>query len=283
MTIVAHVSDLHFGRVEPRLIAALVRTITGVAPSLVAVSGDLTQRARRNEFVAARRFLDALPFPLLVVPGNHDVPLYNLASRWLDPYGGYRRHIQRDLEPMFENAEIVAVGLNSARAFPLHGGGRLNEGQVDRASARLASAGSGAIKVVVTHHPFDLPDTHGDEHLVGRAEMAMRRLADAGADLFLAGHLHVSHAGTTATRYQLGGHSAVIVQAGTMSTRQRGELNTLNVLDLGRERIGIQRYSWSEAADTFDVSWSRAYVRAPNGWRELPGTDPSKPDADHRA
>jgi len=267
VTIVAHVSDIHFGRVEPRLITALVRTITEVRPSLVAISGDLTQRARRHEFKAARQFLDRLPFPLLVVPGNHDVPLYNLPARLLDPYGGYRRHIQRDLEPVFENAEMVAVGLNSARAFPFHGGGRLNAAQVERAAGRLASAASGTVKVVVTHHPFDLPETHGDEHLVGRADMAMRRLADAGADLFLAGHLHVSHAGTTATRYQLGSRSAVIVQAGTISTRQRGELNTINVLDLAPDRIAIERHAWNEAAGVFESSWSRIYVRSTDGWR----------------
>src|SRR6476660_5294067 len=109
MTTVAHLSDIHFGRVEPRLIAALVRTITAVEPKLVAVSGDLTQRARRQQFLEARRFLDLLPFPLLVVPGNHDVPLFNIPVRLLNPYGAYQRHIQRDLEPIFESEEMIAV------------------------------------------------------------------------------------------------------------------------------------------------------------------------------
>src|SRR6478752_716554 len=110
MATIAHLSDIHFGRVEPRLVTALVRTIAAVAPDLVAVSGDLTQRARRSQFQAARRFLDLLPFPLLVVPGNHDVPLYNLPVRLLDPYRGYRRYIQQDLEPVFESHEMIAVG-----------------------------------------------------------------------------------------------------------------------------------------------------------------------------
>jgi len=268
VTTIAHLSDIHFGRVEPRLIAALVRTIAAVEPELVAVSGDLTQRARRQQFRAARRFLDLLPFPLLVVPGNHDVPLFNIAVRFLDPYGGYRRYIQQDLEPIFETADMIAVGLNSARAFPFHGGGRLNQTQVERAAGRLRSAASGAVKVVVTHHPFDLPASHGEEHLIGGADMAMRQLAEAGADLFLAGHLHVSHVGTTATRYQLGGRSALIVQAGTMSTRHRGELNTINVLDLAPDRIHIRRYAWAEPADAFEVSWERSFDRAPDGWRQ---------------
>jgi 3',5'-cyclic AMP phosphodiesterase CpdA len=266
MSIIAHLSDIHFGRVDPRLVAPLVRTVEAISPSLVAVSGDLTQRAHRRQFRAARQFLDCLPKPVLVVPGNHDVPLFNVAARFLDPYGGYRRYIQQDLEPAYETAELIAVGLNSARTFPFHGRGRLNEAQVKRAAARLASAAGGAVKIVVTHHPFDLPETHGPEHLIGRSEMAMRLLAAAGADVFLAGHLHVSHVGHAAMRYQIAGHSALIVQAGTISTRTRGEVNAINVLDVTRTQITIERYSWDEAAQSFRVSWKGTFRRSDAGW-----------------
>ena len=116
-------------------------------------------------------------------------------------------------------------------------------------------------KVVVTHHPFDLPAGHGGKHLIGRSDMAMRQLAAAGADVFLAGHLHVSHVGHTAERYQIAGHSALVVQAGTLSTRGRGELNTINVLRLERPRITIERYTWDEAEQTFHPSWSGTFQR----------------------
>jgi 3',5'-cyclic AMP phosphodiesterase CpdA len=266
MRTIVHLSDLHFGRVDPAIVEPLVRTVESAAPDLVAVSGDLTQRARGGQFREARRFLDRLPSPLLVVPGNHDVPLFNLAARLLDPYGGYRRHIQEELEPAFENGEIVAVGLNSARAFPFHGGGRLNEAQVSRAAARLRAAAMPALKIVVTHHPFDLPDTHGDEHLVGRSDMAMRQLADAGADVFLAGHLHVSHVGHSARRYQIAGHSALVVQAGTMSTRRRGEPCTLNILHVTPGQIEIERHSWDDMTRSFEVTWTRTFRRTKEGW-----------------
>jgi 3',5'-cyclic AMP phosphodiesterase CpdA len=267
MRTIVHLSDIHFGRVDARLVAPLVRTVHDIAPDLVAISGDLTQRARRSQFAQARAFLDRLPAPRLVVPGNHDVPLFNLAARLLNPYGGYRRHIARDLEPVFEDAEMIAVGLNSARSLPFHGGGRLNEAQVARAAARLRAAPAAAVRIVVTHHPFDLPAGHRDEDLIGRSGMAMPELAAAGVDLFLAGHLHVSHVGRTAERYRTPGHSALVVQAGTLSTRGRGEVNTINVVRLVPPRITIERYSWNDDAQAFQSSWSGDFQRTADGWR----------------
>ena len=142
----------------------------------------------------------------------------------------------------------------------------MNDAQVARAAARLKAAPPDAVRIVVTHHPFDLPEGHGDEHLVGRSDMAMRQLAAAGADVFLAGHLHVSHVGHTAERYQIAGHSALVVQAGTLSTRSRGELNTINVLRLERPRITIERVTWDEAAQAFQPSWSGTFQHTPDGW-----------------
>lgn len=266
MRIIAHLSDIHFGRVDQRLVEKLVTAVHAITPDLVAISGDLTQRARRGQFEAARAFIDQLPFPVLVVPGNHDVPLFNLPVRFLDALGSYRRHIERNLEPLYQDGEVIAVGMNSARSLPFHGGGRLNEAQVASAAARLRSAPKNAIKIIVTHHPFDLPAGHGDEHLIGRSDMAMQQLAAAGADVFLAGHLHVSHVGHSAERYQIAGHSALVVQAGTLSTRGRGETNTFNVLRLERPRITIERHTWNEAAGTFDMSWGGTFQHTADGW-----------------
>lgn len=266
MRTLVHLSDIHFGRVDPRIVAPLVQTIHRIAPNLIAVSGDLTQRARRGQFTQARAFLQQLSFPKLIVPGNHDLPLFNLAARFLDPLAAYRRHIEPSLDPVFEDDEMTAVGLNSARPLPFQGGGRLNEAQVARAAARLRCAQADAVKIVVTHHPFDLPEGHGDEHLIGRSGMAMERLAAVGADLFLAGHLHVSHVGRSAERYRIAGHSALVVQAGTMSTRERGELNSFNVLRLAPRQIAVERYTWTEASQRFVTSWSRTFQRTPDGW-----------------
>ena len=266
MRTIVHLSDVHFGRVDAAIVAPLVEMVRAMAPDLVAVSGDFTQRARRAQFRAARAFLDRLPAPQLVVPGNHDVPLFNLPVRFLDPFGAYRRYISRDLEPAYQDDELIAVGLNSARALPMHGGGRLNAEQVARASARLRAAPAAAVRIVVTHHPFDLPAGHGDKDLIGRSTMAMTELAAAGADLFLAGHLHVSHIGHTAERYQIAGHSALVVQAGTLSTRGRGELNAFNVLRLERPRITVERYSWNAAVAQFQPSANDVFHHSADGW-----------------
>lgn len=266
MRTLIHLSDLHFGRVDETIIPPLVERITSVNPDLIAISGDLTQRARRRQFQQARAFLDLLPFPKIVVPGNHDVPLFDLAARILAPFGGYRRGIDANLEPLLIDEEMAVIGLNSARGLIAGGKGRLNLQQIDRAVARLRPLSSSLIKVIVTHHPFDLPAGHRPEHLVGRARMAMAQFAEVGADLFLAGHLHVSHVGHTAERYRIAGHSALVVQAGTMSTRGRGELNTFNVLRIARPEMTVERYSWETGSHTFAQSFAGTFRHTQEGW-----------------
>jgi 3',5'-cyclic AMP phosphodiesterase CpdA len=250
MRTIVHLSDVHFGRIEPALVGKLSAAITRLSPDLLAVSGDLTQRARRSEFAAARAFLDALPFPRLVVPGNHDVPLYNVLTRFVMPLRRYTRAITSDLSPVFRDDEVIVVGVNTARSFTV-GEGKINEQQVDE---------------IVTHHPFDLPEGVREERLIGRAAMAMAKLAAAGADLFLAGHLHISHIGHTAERYRIAGHSALVVQAGTVSTRSRGEQPSFNVLRVHRPRIAVQRLVWNPERAIFSEAAATDYRHTETGW-----------------
>jgi len=267
MRTIVHLSDLHFGRLDRQVGASLVAAIHELAPDLVAISGDLTQRARRRQFADARAFLQAFPFPRLVVPGNHDVPLYDIVTRFSRPLARYRRFVTADLEPMFLDGEMVVLGLNSARSLTF-GRGRLSDDQVRRAAERLRMIASNLIKIIVTHHPFDLPDDYDPKHLVGRAKMAMAQLASVGADLFLAGHLHVSHIGHTAERYKIAGHSALVVQAGTISTRRRGEANSFNVLRLERPHITVARRTWDDGPQTFVEASVRKFQHTDRGWIE---------------
>jgi 3',5'-cyclic AMP phosphodiesterase CpdA len=271
MRTIVHVSDLHFGRLHPEVVAPLLAAIADLTPDLVAISGDLTQRARRSQFAEARVFIDALACPHLVVPGNHDVPLYNVARRFLRPLTRFRRIITDDLEPMHLDDEIAVMGLNSARSLTF-GRGRLSAGQIQRAAERLRAVDPRVIKIIVTHHPFDLPEAYSPDHLVGRAQAAMAQFASAGADLFLAGHLHVSHIGHTAERYKIAGHSALVVQAGTLSTRLRGEANSFNVVRVNRPQMTVARHAWDAARQTFVPEPARSFRHSDDGWIEEAAT-----------
>jgi 3',5'-cyclic AMP phosphodiesterase CpdA len=269
MRTLVHLSDLHFGRVDPQLVGPLISVIAEIKPDLIAVSGDLTQRARTREFREARAFLDRLPQPQIVVPGNHDVPLHNVFTRFMQPLDKYKRHITDDLQPAYVDDEMVVVGVNTARSWTFKGG-RINENQVARIRAQLCDLGDELLKTIVTHHPFDLPEGFTDRELVGRAKMAIEGLADCGADLFLAGHLHISHTGHTAKRYNLSGHSALVVQAGTaLSTRARGETNSFNVIRIDGVDLAVQRMTWQPAGSTFEVAGEEKFRHTGEGWTRL--------------
>ena len=266
MRTLLHLSDLHFGRIDPATLGPLLATAKEIRPDLVIVSGDLTQRARRGQFRDARDFLAALPQPQIVVPGNHDVPLYNVALRFADPLANYRRYITDDLEPYYRDDEIAVAGINTARSLTFKGG-RINERQVARVRERLCALPENVARVIVTHHPFDMPEGHVEADLVGRARMAMEAFVACGADVIASGHLHVSHTTHTAIRYKLPGRSALVVQAGTAtSTRERGEPNSFNVLAIERARVSVERRVWRAADGAFVPGAPEVFDRTAEGW-----------------
>nr|MBA3439019.1 metallophosphoesterase [Pyrinomonadaceae bacterium] len=265
MRTLVHLSDIHFGRVDYAIIEPLITSVHDVKPDLVAISGDLTQRARTRQFQEARGFLDSLPQPQLVVPGNHDVPLYNVFDRFFQPLDRYLRYITDDLEPFYVDEEIAVVGINTARSFTRKYG-RINEHQVARVRERMCLLKPEMTKIIVTHHPFDLPEGFSQREIVGRARMAMRTFAECGADLLLAGHLHVSHTGHTATRYKISGHSALVVQAGTAtSTRGRGEANSFNVIRIDHPHITVERFTWQTDRRVFTLFSTESFRHTSDG------------------
>jgi 3',5'-cyclic AMP phosphodiesterase CpdA len=270
MRTIVHLSDLHFGRIDQAIIEPLSATVAEIKPDVVVVSGDLTQRARTEQFQEAREFLDELPHPQIIVPGNHDVPLYNVFQRFLEPLDKYRRYITDDLEPFYADDEIAVLGINTARSLTIKDG-RVNEGQVARIRERLCPYADEVTKFIVTHHPFDIPEGHEREaDLVGRAQMAMEALANCGADVLLSGHLHVSHTGHTAKRYKISGYSALVVQAGTAtSTRVRGEVNSFNVVRVAHPYIEIKRLAWQPDRAAFSTASIENFVHTPEGWARL--------------
>jgi 3',5'-cyclic AMP phosphodiesterase CpdA len=265
MRTLVHLSDLHFGRIESAILPPLLEFIRAVKPDLVAISGDLTQRARTAEFIAAREFLASIPFPQIVVPGNHDVPLHNILSRFTRKLGRYTRYITTDLQPSYADSEIVVVGVNTARAWTFKEG-RINRPQLEKLRTLLRAAPSEVTKIVVTHHPFDLP-AGASGRVVGRSQLAIKTLAQCGVDLLLAGHFHIADTGQTAKRYKMPGYSAIIVSSGTStSTRGRGQPNSFNVIRIEGPEITIERRVWRRDSRAFDILSVERFHRLEGGW-----------------
>lgn len=286
MRTIVHISDLHFGRVDPALLAPLAQAIEYAHPDVVAVSGDLTQRARRKQFEQAAAYLRTLPTPQVVVPGNHDVPLYDVLRRFLSPLTRFHRYITDDPFPMYQDAEIAVIGVNTARSLTFKGG-RINHEQVAHVERAFRNLPESMTRVVVTHHPFDLPEGGDEKDLVGRATMAMQAFAGAQVDLFLSGHLHHSSARNTAQRYRIDGYAALVAQAGTAtSTREREETNAFNVIRVGATDMEIQTWRWVAEAGRFEPGETQAFrYQHGSGWAPIeharePSQQPSQAAVD---
>lgn len=267
MRTIVHLSDLHFGRVDAALLAPLHAAVRDLRPNVVVVSGDLTQRARRAQFAAAREFLQQLPAPRIVVPGNHDVPLYDVVRRFVAPLSRFRRYIEPDPAPFFRDDQVAVLGINSARSLTFKGG-RINHEQIDAVRARFAGLDPAVIRVLVTHHPFELPPDADEGDLIGRGALAMQAFAECGVDLLLSGHLHRSHSGNTALRYRIDNYAALVVQAGTASsTRGRGEANAFNVIRIARPRITVEAWHWQSQQRAFALERSEVFQHGASGWQ----------------
>lgn len=267
---IVHISDIHFGREDAAVVDHLAEKIVELEPHAIVLSGDLTQRARKTQFVQARAFLDRLPKPQIVVPGNHDVPLYNVVYRFAHPLDRYKQYITSDLQPYFQDDKIAIAGINTTRSLTIKGG-RISAEQVAQIRHRMTGLDTALLKVVVTHHPFDVPEGVDEDDIVGRAKEALPLIAESGADVFLAGHLHVSHIGHSARRYRMdSGKSALIIQAGTAaSTRERGEENSFNLLEWEHPFLTVKRFQCSIPSAGFHLATDEQFTQSGVGWERM--------------
>lgn len=268
MRTIVQISDLHFGRHSSTVAEDLLASVNENAPDLVALSGDFTQRAGHAEFAEARRFLNRIAAPKLVVPGNHDMPLYNVLGRFLTPFENYNHYISPLGVPssFFRDEEVAVLGLNTARRLTRKNG-RVSLEQMGEIRRVFGAVPPGVFKALVTHHPLGVPRGAAALELAGRSIMALETIAAAGVHVLLSGHHHRALSGDIATEFGCN-NSVMILHAGTaISNRTRGaEGNTYNLVRIAGETLSISVLEWSQGRG-FRESRRAAYRFQDNCWR----------------
>ncbi|MGF1543487.1 MAG: metallophosphoesterase family protein [Parvularculaceae bacterium] len=274
MPTVAHISDLHFGRVDPVALAALSAALRRLTPDLTIVTGDLTQAGRRAEFLDASTFLKSVDGGVLAVPGNHDTPVFNVGARFLDPWGRFRRLIGRENMSVAELDGLTVIGLNSARraaprlnwAF-----GTLSRRDIASAANVARDAAPHTAVVVAMHHPVVLgPGVAGSE-TVGRAELALRTFREAGVSAVFTGHVHVSKA---APIDAVGGRMLSFGAGSAISGRQRGEPPSFFFISSRRWNVDpIECVTYALAEKRFEAVRRQSFARAADVWMQTDEVD----------
>ena len=252
MTALLQVSDTHFGMAVPEVVEALVVLARQQRPDLVVLSGDITQRARPAEFEAARRCMARLDAPLLAVPGNHDIPLFQLWERLRRPLARYAAAFGADLAPVFDSASLLVLGVNTTRAWR-HVHGEVSAEQIAQVGERLRLATQAQLRVVVVHQPLAVPSPAERRHQLRGHRAAQQAWAAAGADLVIGGHIHLPGV----VPLQPGPRPIWVVQAGTaVSSRvRRGQPQSVNLMRWGpgapAGHCRIERWDFAAAQQAF--------------------------------
>jgi len=268
MRLIAHISDLHFGMEDERIAEGLLEDIAGFHPSVVVISGDLTQRARKKQFLSAGAFIRKILVPCLVVPGNHDIPLYDVFRRTLTPLRRYRHYITADLNPVFQDDELMILGATTARAAAFKNG-RISTAQIRDLAEKLCAAAGPLFKVLVTHHPFLPPRDDPYAALVGRGALAVGALEPCGIDLLLSGHFHRDYMGDLQSHYITVKRSILVAQAGTaISKRTRGDKNSYERIIIDQPDICFDRFAWD--GRRFAKTMTTRYKKVNGAWQHFP-------------
>lgn len=263
---IIHLSDVHFGSEHATSRAsALLAAIRAIRPDVVVVSGDLTQRARRREFEEARRFLEAIEAPCVVVPGNHDVPLWNLAKRFVAPLAGWRRWLRTDPTPRYVDDEVAIVGIDTTRRFGVKGGS-ISRADLDDVARHFDATPARVCRIVVGHHPVATLERHGAGDSPLGARRALARFAALHVEMVLAGHLHETQAFHPVERRTGVKGQVLLINAGTATSnrgrRAEAHVNSFNVVTVLARTIQVTTYLHARQGDGFVALEPNSFRRA---------------------
>ncbi len=259
MTVLLQISDPHFGTERAPVAAALRHLVHQHQPDILLLSGDITQRATRAQFKAARAFVDNLNIPqVLAIPGNHDIPLFNPVERLIRPYARYSEAFGNTLESEYENDDVLLLTLNTTRWYR-HIDGELSNEQIEHVAARLKQAPTARWRIVVTHQPLAVPNAEAAHDRLRNHEKALHSWAAAGADIVMGGHIHLPYVMAMHRHISMLPGRLWAVQAGTaLSNRVRaGAPNSVNLLQItagatGPRQLQVERWDYSEKAQCFE-------------------------------
>lgn len=242
----------------------VLELIDRLRPGFVVVSGDLTQRAQPVQFQQARAFVDRIPVPSLVVPGNHDVPLYRVWDRLFDTFVTYKKFFSPELEPVYRDVEMLVVGINTAFGWTIKNG-RITLRRLLEVEQVLRSVPDCTFKVVVAHHHLIPPPSFGTQRVLAHADEAIDVFSRAGVDLVLSGHLHQAYIGNSEQFYPKGRTPVVILHSGTTtSSRGRGGergRNSCNWIEADEKSMVISQLRWHHDLDRFAEHSRHSYPR----------------------
>ena len=270
MRTIVHISDIHFGRTEASSIKMLLAAIETIHPHLVIISGDVTQRARKKEFEECREFLEGIKkagILCMVIPGNHDIyPWHNPFLRVVRPFARFKEYISPMIDPVYKDEEIAVASLTTVRAYALKNGSA-NGNETMKIAKWFSELPESLVKIVVTHHPLDLPAEHHERLLARKAKEAIHLLTEAKADMYVSGHYHQSSSIHTIERYSESKYPAIAVQAGTVSVRQRKEGPSFNMITIDKPKLSIDTYILQENSNAYEVSARTSFEFKNNVWQ----------------
>lgn len=264
ITTIAHLSDLHFGCIDEQIREEVIRELQTFSPTLLVISGDTVQRPSRKFFRAAQEFLARLPMKTLIVPGNHDIPVFNLFLRFYGAFRRYRRYLCCESYPVYTDKNIVVIGMSSPKAWSLNFvEGGVHRYEVEHVCTLLRDYSSKYFKVLVIHHPLCATERYPYTQVVRGASYALPLLAEAGVDIILSGHLHRQFVAVHNTSQ----YSILLSHTSTTtSTRLRHEPNGYTWMSVSSDTVSFSARSWR--GNGFTTVSRETYCRSLTGWQK---------------